>query len=143
MVWRGNVKGKKGKVNKKKRKEPTLKQKRAVRLILENAGSIGEAMRKAGYKPGTVKNPKELTESDGFIQLLEKTGVTDERLSKKADQLLDAKKVVGYLNSNVKGAEKVSDEFVEVPDNPIQHRTLETMLKVKGHMREKVETGKR
>jgi len=54
------------KVDKRKNPEPSIRAKRAIKLILENPGSIGEAMRKAGYSPNTAKNPKDLTESKAF-----------------------------------------------------------------------------
>ncbi len=61
------------------------------------------------------------------MRLLEK-GITFYRLAKVLDEGLDAKKVVGYLNNKTQGVEKVSDEFVEVPDYPTRHKYLNTAL---------------
>ena len=44
----------------------TLKQKLAVKEFVENHGVASRAMIKAGYKEKTAKNPKNLTDSEGF-----------------------------------------------------------------------------
>ncbi len=44
----------------------TLKQKKVVAKILENNGNISKSMREVGYSPAFAKNPKLLTESDGY-----------------------------------------------------------------------------
>ena|SRR3990167_2942584 len=45
---------------------------------------------------------------------------------------LEAKKVVGYLNNKVAGAEKISDEFIEVDDLYCRHKYLITLLECEG-----------
>jgi hypothetical protein len=54
-----------------KRKEPTIKQKRAAEIAVENGGNISRAMREAGYSPATAKNPDKLTKSLAWQDLLE------------------------------------------------------------------------
>lgn len=52
-------------------KAPSRKQKKAATLLLENPGmSTGEAMRQAGYAPGMVKNPQDLTRSKSWQDLM-------------------------------------------------------------------------
>ena len=46
----------------------TLKQKNVVAKIIENRGNISKSMRDVGYSKQTAKNPKNLTESDGFAE---------------------------------------------------------------------------
>lgn len=48
---------------------------------------------------------------------------------------LEADKVVGYLNNKVDGVEKISDEFVEVPDLHCRHKYLVTLLECQGHLK--------
>lgn len=55
---------------------PTIRQRKAVDKIVENRGNISKAMIEAGYDETTAKNPKNLTESKGFKQLLEEAGLT-------------------------------------------------------------------
>lgn len=55
---------------------PTLKQKLVAQKIVENRGkSISKAMREVNYSEKTAKNPKNLTDSKGWQELM------DERLS--------------------------------------------------------------
>ncbi len=56
---------------------PTIKQKRALNKIVENRGNIGKAMIEAGYDKITAKNPKNLTESKGYKELLKESGLTE------------------------------------------------------------------
>lgn len=54
----------------------TPKQRAVVAHLVENRGaSFSKAMTEAGYMPKTVKNPKNVTESKGFIELLEQSGL--------------------------------------------------------------------
>ena len=55
----------------------TEKQKRAVNKIVENGGNVSKAMRDVGYSAETAKSPAKLTESKGFIELMDKLGLTD------------------------------------------------------------------
>jgi hypothetical protein len=50
-------------------KNPTFKQKKAVKIMGENGGVASAAMIAAGYSPATAKNPEKLTKSQGFKTL--------------------------------------------------------------------------
>lgn len=56
----------------------TEKQKLAVKKIVENHGNISKSMREAGYTDATAKNPINLTSSNGFKELCDKVGLTDD-----------------------------------------------------------------
>jgi hypothetical protein len=83
-----------------------------------------------------------------MYSVLDRRGLTDEKISAKLLQLVDCTKVVGYLHNYRKGEsgglekcepdEIISNEFVEVPDHPTQLKAIETVLKVKGHLKDKV-----
>lgn len=45
---------------------------------MENRGNVSKSMRQAGYSPATAKNPKNLTESKGFLELCDELGLTDD-----------------------------------------------------------------
>lgn len=56
-----------------------IRRDKAIKELVENGGSVGKAMRKAGYSPKTAKTPKKLTDTDAFkkavlpiVQALEK-----------------------------------------------------------------------
>lgn len=48
----------------------TQKQAQAIQNSMENAGNISQAMLKAGYSPATAKNPKELTQSKAWQEVM-------------------------------------------------------------------------
>ncbi|MDH4127327.1 MAG: hypothetical protein OEV44_01140 [Spirochaetota bacterium] len=66
----------------------TIKQRKAVKKILENHGNVSKAMRESGYSKNTAKNPKELTESKGYLEIFNEL-ISDDTLSKKHRQLLE------------------------------------------------------
>lgn len=66
----------------------TLRQRKAFDKIVETRGvSISAAMREAGYPDITAKNPKNLTESKGFKELMEEF-LPDSLLGMKHQELL-------------------------------------------------------
>lgn len=60
----------------------TQKQKIAIDKIVENHGNVSKAMREAGYDETTAKNPKNLTDSKGYRELLYKYGLTEDLITK-------------------------------------------------------------
>lgn len=67
----------------------TLRQKKAIKNVLENGGNITKAMKDAQYSPATVNNPKNLTESDAWKDFIEGTDL-DTDLVRVAKQGLKA-----------------------------------------------------
>lgn len=103
----------------------TEKQRDAVEKLVENHGNVSKSMREAGYDDTTAKNPKNLTESKGFAELLEEYGLTDELLvqalvedikEKKADRKAELElgfKVRGRLKDAVPpGGDKNNPLFI-------------------------------
>ncbi|MFA6525379.1 MAG: hypothetical protein WCT33_03910 [Patescibacteria group bacterium] len=69
----------------------TLKQKTAVKKIVENRGiSIGKAMRESGYSEASAKNPKNLTDSKAWPDLMD-TALPDSKLLAVHNNLLNHK----------------------------------------------------
>lgn len=71
----------------------TIRQKAAIKHLVENKGSIAEAMRVGGYKKGSIKNPSILTKSQAFSKVLDKMGLTDSRLAILHTQLAEANQI--------------------------------------------------
>lgn len=69
----------------------TLKQKKVLQRIVENHGNISKSMEQVGYTKATAKNPKNLTDSKGWQELV-KEYLPDIDLAKKHKQLLNSKK---------------------------------------------------
>lgn len=103
----------------------TMRQKMAFDNLLENKGSVSQAMRDAGYPRTTAKNPQQLTESKGWAELLEQY-LPDSLLTKVHVEGLGATKYESRLTG------KGESEIVEVADFSVRHKYLETGLKVKG-----------
>jgi hypothetical protein len=125
-------------MSKSPRKQPkrglSWRQKAAVKHLLEKGGSVGDAMRHAGYTPATAKNPSHLTKSKGFVKILEKAGLTDEVLAQGHMELMQSSRIehqsfpaiyrttVVDKDENGKKLKKALKEEVyrHVPDNVIK-----------------------
>lgn len=70
---------------------PTVKQKKAIEKTVINGGNISKGMVEAGYSPATANNPKNLTESKGFMELCEKVGLTNEMIAQALADDIKAK----------------------------------------------------
>lgn len=68
----------------------TEKQKAVARKIVENHGSVSGAMKDAGYKNNTAKNPKNLTNSKGWQELMDQY-YPDDQVARIQKGLLKAK----------------------------------------------------
>jgi len=55
----------------------TQRQEKALDKIVESSGSVAHAMREVGYADSSANNPKSLTESIGYQQLLKDKGLTE------------------------------------------------------------------
>lgn len=71
---------------------PTARQKVAAQKVVENRGNVSRAMLDAGYSPNSAKNPKNLTDSKGWEELMAEF-LSDEELQQKHRELLNATKV--------------------------------------------------
>lgn len=60
----------------------TIKQKLVVPKIVENHGNISKSMREVGYEDNTAKNPKNLTESKGYKEVLAAHGLTESLITR-------------------------------------------------------------
>lgn len=107
----------------------TLKQKKAIKIAVENGGNISRAMREAGYSPETASNPSKLTESKTWEELMEQH-FPDSKISKVIDEGLQATRVISAVNTG-KEASGATTDFVDVPDHAVRHKFAETALKLK------------
>lgn len=88
----------------------TSKQQQALANMVENGGNTSRAMRDAGYSSATAKTPSKLTGSNGFKELLNEYGLTDDLLitslvaditgkpGNRKTELELAFKLKGYMN---------------------------------------------
>lgn len=108
------------------------------------------AARSAGYAHNTaIKACNNLEPKIKIEDYLERAGLTDKALAAFLFELFSANKVVGYLHAYKKGEkgrieeispdEKISNEFLEVPDYMIRLKASELVLKIKGYLKDKIE----
>jgi len=117
----------------------TLKQKKASKLV-EIGRTLGEVMVEAGYSPNTAKAPTKLTNSKGWIELMDKYLPDDEVLAEH-QKGLHATKPIGALVIIKKDGEreviyKDNEGVIEVDDTPTRLKAVELAYKVKGKMKE-------
>lgn len=115
-------------------KRPETKKQKAFFRNLVESDTPRQAAIKAGYNEATAHiSAKSNIEHyhDYWSKLLNEAGATDEVLAQTVAEGLKANKVVGYLNNKVNDVEKVSDEFVEVPDYHIRAKYVDIALKLK------------
>lgn len=115
----------------------TLKQKKAIKNIVENHGNISRGMLEAGYDPTTAKNPKNLTTSKAWIQLMEDY-ISDDKLLKKHNEALEATKPIGaqiLIDKNGQVISKENEGMIEVPDQVTRLKAVELGYRVKGKLR--------
>lgn len=68
----------------------TEMQKRAVGVLVEKGGTVSDAMREVGYSENTIHTPSKLTESNGYIELME-IYLPDNKLLKALEEDIDGK----------------------------------------------------
>jgi hypothetical protein len=99
----------------------TLKQKLVASKIVENRGNVSRSMREAGYSPNTAKNPKNLTKSKTWGDLM-KDYFPDDGLATIHKQILNATDTTASLKAldmayKLKGyykVEKSQDEPITI-----------------------------
>ena len=81
-----------------KGRKPTIKQIRAAKLVVENHGNISKSMKEAGYSESSAKNPKNLTESKCWADLMEEF-LPESKIAAVHSELLEAERpvVIGPL----------------------------------------------
>lgn len=137
------------------------KQQMAIQIYMENRGiSIGEAMRRAGYTESSAKNPKNLTNSASWQQMMD-TYLPDIELMAKHNDLLKAKKLEKAEFPKYVTQEMIREILLEAgctprnyesnpmtdnimvwywaPDHRAQASALDLAYKLKGKLTNKVE----
>ena len=110
----------------------TLKQRKFIKYYIET-GNASEASRRAGYALGKEQGYENLTKPyirQAFMVLLDKSGLTDEKIVDKLIELIEAKRQIS-ANITYGDADEKTVDFIEVPDNPTQIKALELLIKLK------------
>jgi len=115
---------------KKSDKNATIKQKRVFKEIVENHGSISQAMIKCGYSKATAKNPQNLTNSLGWKRLIEQY-LPNDLLGQRHSEGLGATKHEQRMVGR-DGEGRPLYEYEEVTDFAARYKYLVTAYKIKG-----------
>jgi len=107
-----------------------MRQLLAIAKAVENHGNISQAMLSAGYPPATAKNPKNLTESNAWHDLMDEK-LKDDKLLDVLIEGLDAGRDVYEKNNETGEVEMIG----HAPDYVARHKYLETGLKLKGRLK--------
>lgn len=105
---------------------PTIKQKKVFKRTLENNGVVSTAMLEVGYSPNSAKNPKIVTGSKGWQELLD-TLLSDDKLTKVHNKLLNKKEVLIISDGAKEGSHY---EFTEQPHSDAS-KALDMAYKLK------------
>ena len=109
----------------------TIKERKFIKHYLKS-GNVSQSALKAGYaQRGNIYNALSKTDlRELFLEFLEKHDLTDKKIAKVIKEGLEANKTLGYLNNKVNGVNKISDEFIDVPDHSTRHKFLTTLLEL-------------
>jgi len=122
----------------------TIKQQKLAKKVSENISNdgkqtkpMGALMIESGYSKSFSKTPRQVTRSEAFKKLLSKSGVTDNKLTIKIKEGLDATKVISCNviaqdSEGMKDADSMTKDFVDVEDYATRHKYLVTALELKG-----------
>ena len=103
---------------------PTIKQKLAFQKIAENHGNVSKTMLEVGYDSDTAKKPSNLTDSDGWKELMAEY-LPDTLLSLRHEQGLSARDNQGNVDYSVRHkyldtAYKIKDKYPQKQINAFQ-----------------------
>jgi hypothetical protein len=110
------------------KKEPNIRQKKTLVAMVENGGKMSPAMEKSGYSKSYSKHPEKLKKTKGWQGLLKKY-LPDRDIVKVAKEGLRATMVKTSLTE----PDRV------LPDYAVRQRYLETVLKMKNKITDKVD----
>jgi len=131
----------------KNKQKLNIRERKFIKGIMDGLTPT-EAMRQAGYaeNTATAKQAEKLAKVGETIKdLMDKRGLTDERLLDVLDEGLRATKQIScnvIINATkdaneqdaMRPAHEMTKDFVEVEDYPTRHRYLETGLKLRGYL---------
>ncbi len=124
-------------------------RKQIIKKKLLEGSTKKDALLAAGYPLSTATKKgtsicKPIMEDPDFIKTLRDRGMTDDKLADVAVEGLDATKVISAMvimpsGEGMKEASGMTKDFIEVPDYDARHKFLVTGLKLKGHLKDKMD----
>ena len=121
------------------KRELTIKQRKFLKLYLELGNATEAAMRVYDVKDRDSANAigSENLAKLSYSDLMEEAGITDKLLQKKIMEGLDATRTISAVKgTNANGG---TTDFIDVPDFLARHKYLETALKLKKRLTDRVD----
>jgi hypothetical protein len=100
---------------------PKVKQRNVFKKVMNEGKSVTVAMREEKYAEATIENPKNVTESKGWQQLMEQY-LPDEELAKVHQEGLKAVRI----HSSMTEPDRIENDYA------VRHKYLDTAYKLKG-----------
>jgi hypothetical protein len=132
----------------KPKKKLSIREKRFIKALIKGEPPT-TAMKTAGYTEYTAncKAGKKVRESkiqETLQELMIKNGLDDNQIMNSLTEGLKATKVISATimaknGEGMKDADSMSKDFIDVEDYAVRHKYLETELKLKGHLTEKID----
>lgn len=111
-------------------KMTTIKQKQAIKKMVENGGNASKAMRDVKYSKNTAKTPKKLTESKGYKK---ETKPILEQYEKELQAILTAMKLKNKKSEQyqvlVKAADTIQKQIQLLGGQPTENKTITVLDK--------------
>lgn len=112
---------------------------RLVNIILKNPDKpMNEAMIEAGFSVSTANTQAKRTVESSRIQTpmqeaLNKAGINEKHLAGKIKKGMDCQRVISaiVIHKDKDGKTSQINDFIEVDDNSVQHKYVDTALKLK------------
>src|SRR3990167_2664351 len=120
--------------------EPTLKQREWLKIYLETGNATEAAARVYDVKDRHSASQigyENLVKLD-YSEFMEEAGITDKLLQQKILEGLNATKVVSAIKTS-KEADSQSNDFIDVEDYLTRHKYLETALKLKKRLTDRLD----
>lgn len=106
----------------------TIKQKKAVEIMVGNGGNATQAMIQAGYSPNTANTPSKLTNApevkNELARLLKDNGVTKEQYMMNIGQAMVADKLIVHGKEEDSWVDVVPDHTTRLAGNKMAERFL-------------------
>ena len=122
---------------KKKRPPKTIKERKFLKKYLETGNATQSAFETYDVKDLNTASSlgAQTLRKLSIGELMDKRGLTDDRLLETLEDGLQATKVISatIIAGNPKEAGSQTNDFIDVPDHNARHRYLETGLRLKGY----------
>lgn len=118
----------------------TIKQRKWLKLYLELGNATEAAMQVYDCKDrdsAKAMGGENLSKLN-FADLMEEGGITDIKLSGVLHEGLEANRVISAMNTD-RQANGATADFIDVPDHAVRHKYLETALKLKRRLKDRID----